>query len=101
MKYRKIFLSAAAVAMVLCFLVIGVRGLNYSIEFVGGTSVTFHEVGDATIDQLRDAFREVDEPDAVIQTTNTDGQDGFLVRTTTTSSETATERAKTVADKFG
>lgn len=101
MKYRKIFLSAAAVAMVLCFLVIGVRGLNYSIEFVGGTSVTFHEVGDATIDQLRDAFKEVDEPDAVIQTTNTDGQDGFLVRTTTTSSETATERAKTVADKFG
>ena len=38
LKWRKVFLSAAAVAMVVCFAFFGIKGLNYSIEFVGGTS---------------------------------------------------------------
>lgn len=99
--YRKIFLTAAAIAMALCFIVVGVRGLNFGIEFVGGTSVAFHGTGDVTIEQMRDAFNEAGEPDAVIQTTETGGEPGFLVRTTTTSAEDATARANQVADKLG
>ncbi|WP_289636596.1 protein translocase subunit SecD [uncultured Adlercreutzia sp.] len=99
--YRKIFLTAAAIAMALCFVVVGVRGLNFGIEFVGGTSVAFHGTGDVTIEQMRDAFDEAGEPDAVIQTTETGGEPGFLVRTTTTSAEDATTRANQVADKLG
>ena len=99
--YRKIFLTAAAIAMALCFVVVGVRGLNFGIEFVGGTSVAFHGTGDVTIEQMRDAFNEAGEPDAVIQTTETGGESGFLVRTTTTSAEDATARANQVADKLG
>lgn len=99
--YRKIFLTAAAIAMALCFIVVGVRGLNFGIEFVGGTSVAFHGTGDVTIEQMRDAFNEAGEPDAVIQTTETNGEPGFLVRTTTTSAEDATARANQVADKLG
>lgn len=99
--YRKIFLTAAAIAMALCFVVVGVRGLNFGIEFVGGTSVAFHGTGDVTIEQMRDAFNEAGEPDAVIQTTETNGEPGFLVRTTTTSAEDATARANQVADKLG
>ena len=101
LKWRKIFLSAAAVAMVACFAFFGFKGLNYSIEFVGGTSVTFHGTGDTQIEDIRTAFTEAGEPDAVIQTTVQDGEPGFLVRTTTTSSEDATASAKQVADKFG
>lgn len=33
---KKYFLSAAAVAMVLVAVIIGVRGLQFGIEFVGG-----------------------------------------------------------------
>ena len=99
--YRKIFLTAAAIAMALCFVVVGVRGLNFGIEFVGGTSVAFHGTGDVTIEQMRDAFNEAGEPDAVIQTTETNGEPGFLVRTTTTSAEDATARANEVAEKLG
>ena len=87
--------------MVLCFACFGLKGLNYSIEFVGGTSITFHGTGDTTIDEIRAAFQDAGEPDAVIQTTVQDGEEGFLVRTTTTSSEDATASAKEVADKFG
>ncbi len=98
---RKIFLTIAACAMVVCFVITGIRGLNFGIEFVGGTSVAFHGTGDVTIEQMRDAFADAGEPEATIQTTNADGEAGFLVRTTTTSAEDATVAANAVADSFG
>ncbi len=99
--YRKVFLTVAAIAMVACFAIMGIRGLNFGIEFVGGTSITFHGTGEVTTEELRQAFTDAGEPDAVIQTTTTDGEEGFLVRTTTTSAEDATAAANQVADRFG
>ena len=99
--YRKVLLTAAAVAMALCLAVVGIRGLNFGIEFVGGTSIAFHGTGDVTTEQMRTAFDDAGEPGAVIQTTQTGGEDGFLVRTTTTSAEDATQRANAVADALG
>ncbi|NHM13272.1 protein translocase subunit SecD [Xiamenia xianingshaonis] len=101
MGYRKIMLTAAAVVVALSFVVMGFRGLNFGIEFVGGTSIAFHGTGDITVEQMRDAFNNADEPDAVIQTTTTNGQEGFLVRTTTTSPKEAAAHANTVADELG
>ena len=98
---KKYFLSAAAVAMVLVAVIIGVRGLQFGIEFVGGTSVTFHGTGDTTIDQVRDAFDDAGVSDPVLQTTNADGDTGILARMTTTSAEDATHIANQVADEFG
>lgn len=99
--HRKVFLIIAAVMIVASFSIAGIRGFNFGIEFVGGTSVTFHNTGDVTIDQMREAFNSAGEPDAVIQTASTDGEDGFLIRTTTTSAEEATTRANQVADNLG
>ena len=99
--YRRVFLTVAAVAMVACLAIVGFRGLNFGIEFVGGTSVAFHGTGDITTEQMREAMNDAGEPDAVIQTTNADGQEGFLVRTTTTSAEDATARANQVAGDLG
>ena len=53
------------------FVVVGVRGLNFGIEFVGGTSVAFHGTEGVTTEQMRTAFDQAGEPDAVIQTTVT------------------------------
>ena len=97
---KKYFLSAA-VAMVLVAVIIGVRGLQFGIEFVGGTSVTFHGTGDTTIEQVRDAFDDAGVSDPVLQTTNADGDTGILARMTTTSAEDATHIANQVADEFG
>lgn len=99
--YRRIFLAVATVLVCASFAVVGFKGLNFGIEFVGGTSISFHGTGDVTTEQLRTAFDQAGEPDAVIQTTNADGQEGFLVRTTTTSAEDATTRANQVADGLG
>ena len=91
----------AAVLVAASFVVVGVRGLNFGIEFVGGTSVAFHGTEDVTTEQMRTAFDQAGEPDAVIQTTDASGEEGFLVRTTTTSAEEATARANQVADDLG
>ena len=76
----------------------GFVGLQFGIEFVGGTSIAFHNTGDTSIEDMRAAFAEAGEPDAVVQTTNSDGSDGFLVRTTTTSAESAATTAAKVVD---
>ena len=55
------------------FALIGIRGINFGIEFVG-TSINFHGTGDVSIGQMREAFANAGEPEAVVQTTNTDGQ---------------------------
>ena len=98
MGARKVFLCISAALVVLSFAVVGVRGLQFGIEFVGGTSIAFHNTGDTSIEDMRAAFAEAGEPDAVVQTTNSDGSDGFLVRTTTTSAESAATTAAKVVD---
>ena len=99
--HRRVFLGVAAVLVCVSLAIVGVKGLNFGIEFVGGTSVSFHNTGDVSTEQMRTAFDDAGEPDAVVQTTTADGDQGFLVRTTTTSAEEATQRANQVADKLG
>ena len=98
---KKIFLTVSAVLIVAVVAVVGIRGINFGIEFVGGTSVAFHGTGDTTIEQVRDAFADAGDPDAVIQTTNADGEEGFLVRTASTSAQDAAAVAGQVAGSFG
>ena len=98
---RRIFFGIAAVMIVAAFAVVGIRGMNFGIEFQGGTSISIHGTSDVTIEQVRDAFADAGESDAVVQTTSADGQEGFLVRTADTSAENAAAVANTVADQFG
>lgn len=99
--HRKVFLTVAAVVLVAVVGIAGIRGVNFGIEFVGGTSVAFHNTGDVTVEQLRDAFADAGESGAVIQTTETDGEEGFIVRIGSTSAEEATALANDVARQFG
>ncbi len=98
---KRIFLTASAAAVVILLIVMGVRGISFGIEFVGGTSITFHGTEDTSIEEVRDAFADAGDADAMIQTTSSDGEEGFLVRTSITSAEEATELAVQVADTFG
>ena len=101
MGVRKILLSLSAVLIVLSFAVVGIKGVDFGIEFVGGTSITFHNTGDTSIEQMRTACDEAGVSDAVIQTTNSDGAAGFLVRTSTTSPQDAAVLADQIAGDLG
>lgn len=99
--YKKIFLTVAACAMVLVVALVAIRGVQFGIEFVGGSSMTFHGTGDVATEQMRDAFSDAGASDATIQTTNTDGEEGFLVRISTTDTQEANNIATSVANEFG
>lgn len=101
LKYRKIFLSVALVVVLLSAGVTAVKGLNLGIEFIGGTSISFNQAGDVTTDQLRDAFADAGEPNAVIQTTESNGQAGFIVRIAQTDAAAAAGSATQVANALG
>ena len=55
MGARKILLSLSAVLIVLSVAVVGIKGVQFGIEFVGGTSIAFHNTGDITIEDMRAA----------------------------------------------
>lgn len=101
MGVRKILLSLSAALIVLSVAVVGIKGVQFGIEFVGGTSIAFHNTGDISIEDMRAACADAGEPEAVVQTTNADGSAGFLVRTTNTSPEDAAITANQIAGDLG
>lgn len=101
MGVRKILLSLSAALIVLSVAVVGIKGVQFGIEFVGGTSIAFHNTGDISIEDMRAACADAGEPEAVVQTTNADGSAGFLVRTTNTSPEAAATTANQIAGSLG
>ena len=99
--HRKVLLIISACLVVCSLAVVGIKGMTFGIEFVGGTSITFHDTGDVAIDEIRSAVSDAGQSEATIQTTHGDGQEGFLVRMTVTDAEEAAGIAGQVADQFG
>jgi len=100
--HRKVFLIISAVLVVGSLAVVGLKGMTFGIEFVGGTSITFTDTGDTSIEDVRAAFTEIGQSEATVQTTTTtNGEGGYLVRLTVTDAQEAASIADSVADKFG
>ncbi len=93
-KHRNVLFAISAVLVVAAVVGLLVRGLNFGIDFLGGTQVTFNDTGDVTISQMRDAFAEAGASDVTVQTTTTNDVAGFSVRT----AETDPSQANAVAD---
>ena len=98
--YKKIFLTISGIAVVVLIGFMGVRGFNFGIEFVGGSSITYANANGVKTEDLRSAFEEEGQNNATIQTATTDGQEGFIVRIPVTDSSEANEVAKNVQEKF-
>lgn len=101
MAARKPLLIISCILVVLSIVGLVVKGLVFGIEFKGGTEIDFHNTGDITIEEMRSALDKVGESDLTIQTTVTDGQSGFLVRSSTTDPEMANVHAAKAAEDLG
>ena len=101
LRARKVLLIIAACCVAVALVVCGVRGLNFGTEFVGGTSISINQTAGATTDQVRDAFAAAGQENAVVQTTSTNGQEGFLVRLATTDTNEAYSASSAVAQTLG
>ena len=99
--HRKVFLIISACLVVGSIAVVGIKGMTFGIEFVGGTSITFTDTGETTIDEVRAAFSNQGQGEATVQTTSTNGEEGYLVRMTVTDAQEASAIANAVADQFG
>lgn len=99
--HRRQLLGISLCLIILAIVGIAVRGLVFGIEFKGGTEIDFHDTGDITIEQVRDALAQAGEVSPTVQTTTTNGSAGFLVRSDTTDPNTANEHAAAAAQTLG
>jgi len=103
LRFRKVFFSVSAILVILSITFFFVKGLNFGIEFVGGTSVTFRDTGTLAIDDMRSAFDKQGIQGAVVQTTvdPSTGTNGFIVRIPTTDAQQASATSDAVASAIG
>jgi preprotein translocase subunit SecF len=101
-KYAVVFsIILTAVALVWIF---GVKGLNYGIDFSGGTEIQVAFKQDLHTDALRSAVKEVGFPNAVIQNIGIASDHEFLIRTPiegNTGYEAAKKIEAGLKNKFG
>lgn len=101
--HRKAFLVASLCLVIIALLALGLKGLNLSSEFVGGSTITYINTTDETSKEdvaqaLSDAGYEGENQ---VQAMSSNGVDGFLARIDTTNVEDAENYAMTAAEKLG
>ncbi len=67
MGYSRWFFSMSGVILLICAIAIATNGLNFGIDFEGGTRITAPLEQPATVDQVRDVLAPVGLGDAEIQ----------------------------------
>ncbi len=102
---RRLFMMISAIAILIGMAALVVRGgLNYGIDFAGGTMVQVRFTKDLNSDQIRDALTEINMGDASIQQFEGETTHEFLIRVEKSDSNLVglSDRIKAVLDKaFG
>jgi SecD/SecF fusion protein len=84
-KRRRLFLSAATVAIVLSVVLLATKGLNLGIDFKGGTQITFRTPQPESLAKVRDQMSSIGRSDAVVQgrgpSSGSDDYKSFQIRT--------------------
>jgi SecD/SecF fusion protein len=99
LAHRKVFFIISLVLLIVSLAALPIRGINFGIEFVGGTSIDFKDTGSLTIDEMRGSFEDAGVDGPIIQTTTDPrtGTSGFIVRIPTTDAQEASAIADTIA----
>jgi SecD/SecF fusion protein len=95
--HRNIMFAISAVLLVVSIGSIAVRGLTFGVEFLGGTSIVVVDSGAVTETQMTDALAEAGVTNAVVQTSDTQGVKGFIIRTEVIDPKIAAKEAARVA----
>jgi len=102
---RRLFMMISAIAILIGMAALVMRGgLNYGIDFAGGTMVQVRFTKDLNSDQIREALTEIDMGDASIQQFEGEEAHEFLIRVEKSQSNLVglSDEIKVVLDKaFG
>jgi len=98
MGFRWWFLGFSALLMIVSAGAMGIRGLQFGIEFQGGTVVSFSEAEGVALADMRSSFESHGVASPQVQSTE-DG--GFIVRTTESDPDAANETYRAVVEELG
>ncbi|MCL2150614.1 MAG: protein translocase subunit SecF [Coriobacteriia bacterium] len=98
LKHRRIYFIISGLLILATCIMVPLRGMNYGIEFVGGSSMEFKDTGSLSIEAMRSAFAEAQVESPIIQTSldARTGETGFIVRVPITDAQ----EASIAADKI-
>jgi SecD/SecF fusion protein len=97
MGNRRIMFVISLVLIVISIGALAFRGLQFGVEFKGGTVINVVNAGQVSIEDMRAAFKQVGVPNAQVQESTVNNVRGFIVRTEVTSAQTANADAIKVA----
>ncbi|MDR3052546.1 MAG: protein translocase subunit SecF [Coriobacteriales bacterium] len=103
LKHRRFFFVLAGILLLVSAAALPIRGLNFGIEFVGGTSINFSNTGDIGIEEMRTTFEEMGIENPIIQTSvnSESGTAGFLVQISEMDSDIASGYKDKVVEALG
>jgi preprotein translocase subunit SecF len=79
-KYAKVFFLIAIVFMGICLAYLFTRGLNYGVDFQGGSEVHVKFAQPTTVDAIREALKPAGYDDAAVQAYGEAERNEFIVR---------------------
>ena len=97
MGHRNIMFGISLVLIIISIGALTFRGLNFGVEFEGGTVINVVKAGDVTIEQMRAAFEQAGLKAPEVQESTVNGVRGFIIRTAVTSAPDANAAATKVA----
>jgi SecD/SecF fusion protein len=101
---RRIWLSIATVAILLSVLAVVVKGLNFGIDFKGGTQITFRTDAPVSLSDVRSQLASIGRGDAVVQgrgQSSGDRYTSFQVRTKSLTESQQNNLAVKLKDNIG
>lgn len=100
LRHKNPMFTVSAILIVVSIAALTVRGLNWGIEFEGGTVIDISHAPGVTAEQVSAAFAEVGVPNAVVQTAGGVDGEGFIVRTDVVDPVQGSEDAARVAESL-
>jgi SecD/SecF fusion protein len=97
------FFSMSGLILLVCAMAIAINGLNFGIDFEGGTRITAPLEQSASVDQVRDALAPVGLGDAEIQSVDNPelGENVFQISAENLSPEQVDQVEQALTEEFG
>ncbi|MCL2025154.1 MAG: protein translocase subunit SecF [Coriobacteriia bacterium] len=100
MRLRPYFFALSAVLIVVSIGSLAIRGLQFGIDFNGGSSVTISDGGGHSIEDVRAAFIDAGMDEPIVQTVRAGDTEGFIVKSTLADEAASTEIAQHAASEL-
>lgn len=89
MRYRHVVIGISVTIVLLALVLLAVRGLNYGLDFTGGTQLELHYSAPPKLEEIREVLRTNGYPNHEVQTVSTDQDVMIRVQNTAQAGESA------------